>query len=206
MQINRISLGQFENISGRFAISDPCYDTDTWCRGELEGVRKGIWLAYVEVTNDEKYGERVAELKVVHASYAHFSNTDFNDYMDYHLATFGVGVDSGQAGIFDVKHYRDDSVFCPDKIPNFGILGNEAGEKWYGFCCDATLHTEHSGGTISFGAVSRSGFGDGSYPCDYYRVDDGENEGVSEIVKVSIIFIWEDDEDEDGGEDEECND
>ena len=40
-----INLGSFEVVSGKLAVSDPCYDTDVWCRGELENCKLGNWVA-----------------------------------------------------------------------------------------------------------------------------------------------------------------
>jgi hypothetical protein len=108
------------------------------------------------------------------------------------MAKFEVGVDSGQAGIFDVDHYKDDSVFG-NKKPKFERSTlDESGNKWYAFCCDATLYTKYTAGVIPYGAVSSSGFGDGGYPCIYWTDESGE------IVKVAIGFIF--DEEADGVE------
>ena len=184
MQINRISLGQFENISGRFAISDPCYDTNVWCRGELTQVRKGKWNAEVGIYDAGNWGRRVALLIATHEDY----DEDAEGNYQLETAPFEVGVDSGQAGIFDAIHYKDDSIFWNRGNPVHDYGDN--GEKWYGFCCDATLNTEHQADVIPFGVVSSSGFGDGGYDCIYFTDTNGE------IIKTIITFIDEDYESE----------
>lgn len=184
-------LGTFEVVSGKLAVSDPCYTTDVWCRGELNNVRNGTWRAEIE-ESDHDYG-RVAKLFAVH--------TDHERWVDsQHTADFEVGVDSGQAGIFDAQHYRDDKVFA-GQVSDFSRQwkndDNSSGEHWYGFCCDITLG-EDQGGVIPYGVVSRSGWGDGGYECRYGMTAQGE------IVWVEIIFIYDDYDEEDEEDDWYC--
>jgi hypothetical protein len=182
MTIYKIPLGQFENVSGRFALSDPCYKTDVWCRGELDNVRKGTWNAEIGQCELEFWGKRPAILTATHSSFDEDAEGDYSQ----DTADFEVGVDSGQAGIFDAAHYRDDSVFPPGFRPN-SDYGNGK-DVWYGFCCDTTLNAECQAGVIPFGTVSSSGFGDGGYECTFWKDSDGE------IIKVIIVFIYEDNE------------
>ena len=51
-----IDLGTFEMASDRMAVSDPCYDTDVWCRGELQDVLPGIWEASVIKRDEGEWG------------------------------------------------------------------------------------------------------------------------------------------------------
>jgi len=184
MQVDRVYLGQFECISGRFAISDPCYTTDVWCRGELENVKKGMWNAEVWKCDAGRCGKRVALLTATHAAFRENAKGDIME-----TANFEVGVDSGQAGIFDAAHYRDDSVLGDYTKPHYDF--EESGDKWYEFCCDKTL-AKAQAGVIPYGVVSCSGFGDGDYVCTYCVDSNGET------VKVTITFITEDvDEGED---------
>jgi len=187
MQINRNFLGQFENISGRFAISDPCYDIDVWCRGELSGVKKGMWNAEVGIYDAGDWGKKVALLIVTHVDY---DDDAEGDYISK-IADFEVGVDSGQAGIFDVSHYRDDSVFDDGAVEDGQA---EKGGIWYDHCCSITLDPTNHAGIIPYGAVSSSGYGDDGYDCTFWL--DSNNE----IIKVVITFIVKEDEDNSLGE------
>ena len=164
MTLMRVSVGQFNNTSNTFVISDPCYDTDVWCRGELTNVRTGIWKAEVGTYVAGTWGLRVAQLTVIHESFDKDGEGDLTE----HVAPFEVGVDSGQAGIFDAAHYRG------------GI-----DEEWYEKCCAATESDELLAGVIPFGVVSRSGFGDGGYDCIYYTDTDDM------VCKITIVFICE---------------
>jgi hypothetical protein len=88
---------------------------------------------------------------------------------------FEVGVDSGQAGIFDGGHYKEDKV-----VEGIEFENNFA-EPWYNVCCDVTL-ADRGAGVIPFGVVSRSGFGDGGYTCYTIR-----NE-IGWVIAVMIDF------------------
>ena len=63
-------------------------------------------------------------------------------------------------------------------------------EKWYDMCCSKTLDRETLGGVIPFGAVSSTGYGDGSYECTYQKIN-------NEIVAIKINYLEYDEEDED---------
>jgi len=178
MDYNRIPIGLFECVTGRFAISDPCYETDVWCRGELDNIKKGTWKADVGTCDCGEWGIRVGLLITTHENF----NEDAEGDLTEHTAQFEVGVDSGQAGIFDAQYYRDDSVFPADKSPESEF---DAADRWYDFCCDATAQ-EHNAGVIPYGAVSSSGFGDGGYDCVYYT------DPSDQVVMVVIAFIGDD--------------
>ena len=175
-----IDLGTFEMASDRMAVSDPCYDTDVWCRGELQDVLPGIWEASVIKRDEGEWGIRVAKLVAVHKDYVD------SDMEPMTLAPFEVGVDSGQAGLFDAQHYRDDAVVVD---PDTAVNGNEPGALWYMHCCCLTL-TKLAAGVMPYGVVASSGYGDGSYDCFVGRNSDGK------IVRVEIEFIPEEGDDE----------
>ena len=174
-----LELGAFEVVSGRLAVSDPCYDTDVWCRGELENVMNGIWHATAVEVYTGSWGRRIARLIAVH-----------ENYMDEKMskgrcAGFEVGVDSGQAGLFDASHYRDDSVI-PNPKP---MLTEEPAAVWYKRCCDITL-SPPCAGVLPYGVVSSSGYGDGGYDCFVCRNECGQ------IIRAEIVFIPKEDGDE----------
>ena len=164
-----LELGLFEMVSGRMAVSDPCYDRNAWCRGELEGVLNGTWRAQAV---EQDSGKRIARLIAFHEDYAYAKLPRME------RADFEVGVDSGQAGLFDARHYRDDSVAWEPATSPFGGRG----AAWYELCCRTTSTPMH-GGVIPYGAVSNSGYGDGCYGCTFWRNDDGK------VVRVEIEFI-----------------
>lgn len=187
MLFELINLGNFEAETDEFMVSDPCYDLHTWCQGKLTNVKNGIWTGYVNKINDEDFGDRCATLFAIHSSY----ENEFLDDMlslDWMECEFLVGVDSGQAGIFDISHYSDDEVI--DVEPQFKCDSS----KWYEACCDQTLG-ETGAGIIPFGVVSSSGYGDGGYSAYVVKNHD------KKIVAVKIEFITDEDFDEETDDD-----
>ncbi len=86
-----------------------------------------------------------------------------------------VGVDSGQAGIFDDVQYGDGD----------GEYGDT--DTWYGRMCETTSDPIGAG-VQPEGVVSSSGFGDGGYDCQVIRSSN------KDIVGVRIVFITHEDE------------
>lgn len=167
-----VYLGEFVNQSGKFVVSDPCYDEGTWCMGRLEDIKTGTWKSHVVKSDEGIWGVRCAELIATHISVKNI------DRLDWELCDFIVGVDSGQAGIFDLEYYNHD--YGDTKFYNFSSL-------LHLFCCELTLSDE-SAGNLKYGTVSASGLGDGSYDCFAARNSDGK------IIAVKIVFIKEDED------------
>ena len=156
-------------------VSDPCYTTDVWCMSKLTNVLPGKYQASMPGTY-ESWGERNTGIVVIH-----------EDYVDkkkrwYHHGS--IGVDSGQAGIFDAASYRNDEIAAGITSPEVGFsLGRgkiEDGDIWYEKMCGFTL-SDKAWGLYDQGIVSRSGMGDGSYNF-YVQKDKGK------IVGISIDF------------------
>lgn len=167
-----IKLGNFKVTSGTVIVSDPCYACPTWCQGVLMNVKKGSWDAFVKIKEKEKC---CGEIIAIHSD---VSKDDIGD-LDWELAPFVVGVDSGQAGIFDASVYQNDAT-VPEK-PKFKakILARD----WYCMCCDTTLYTRYKAGVVPGGVVSQSGYGDGIY--DAYL----SKNKLGKIIAVKIVFI-----------------
>jgi len=178
-------------VNGKIHITDPCYDIKTWCGIYNQKAKKGAWVG--EAIQSEEDYSRVGELVVNHK--------DFHGSIDTPISG-DVGVDSGQAGVFDSSIY-----------PKQGEPNGEASDKesFYGKCCRETcsgFDKEHdklkiekglqadNGVVDERGFVSSSGYGDGSYEA-FGAYEDGE------LVAVRIVFIDDSEEDEDGGDDED---
>ncbi len=170
------NIGKFKIKSGKIIITDPCYEKGIWCQERAENVKKGTWSAYIKKTNDQLFGERISELIAVH--------DDFDiEEMNFEKHSNNIGVDSGQAGIFDEKYYKDDSIVKDNMLSHI-----RSDEKWYSMCCKQSL-SEEQAGVVLFGCVSSSGYGDGNYSHYVCFVND-------EIVAVKIIFIGDEEENE----------
>jgi len=169
--MRRIKLGEFEIVSNKATISDPCYEPGIWCAAVLDNVLNGTWTAVVATCEDD----RIDRLIAFHGKSERVAPWDIVPIM--------IGVDSGQAGIFDAAHYQDDEVAMTVEKIGPEIICPE--EPWYSMCCDRTLNTEHSADVVPFGCVSSSGYGDGSYHC-YVKKD-----GQGYIVGIMVEFISE---------------
>lgn len=237
----------FEITSGKMIVTDPCYDKQTWCQAKLDDVRNGTWYATAEYSDEDDWGDRVAQIWAWHDSLGIDNpGRDFPTCSEF--IPYDIGVDSGQAGFFDLDKYPDDThkddafydAVCKltlSRIP-FSVLeevgvypmadlsklsdeqkanrtsSNYHERKLYYMrqftgkngednrpntdkskMADALALHGSLGlfGVLPFGAVSSSGFGDGSYNLYVERDSDGE------VVAARIEFIVEDpenDEDE----------
>ena len=84
-------------LGNTVAISDPCYDLDIWCQGVLENVKPGTWHTKAENLNINCWGDRCSALIAWHEDVEEPDNFEKTDIC--------VGVDSGQAGIYDYNHF-----------------------------------------------------------------------------------------------------
>ena len=176
----RVDLGEFEIGSNSVIVGDPAYEDEAnnpcddgmACNNLLIRVNnavRGRWRAwYTKVSLD---GERSAELVAT-----------LNGSKIEGWRTLGVfGVDTGQAGIFDRAHFRDQTVVPADMKWKHGP--NSDSNRWYWLCCEATLSS--IAGTIPFGVVSSSGRGDGMYAALKAESPDG-------VVGLKLVFLPQD--------------
>lgn len=174
-------IGRF-SLGNKVMVSDPCYETDTWCQGVLENVRAGFWDAYVKTIDEGNWGMRVAELAVINLDYNNeYDRLKFEDINE--LQDFEVGVDSGTAGIFDYDYYckyhtnkgNNEDWYEAQIISQFFPTYNESDWK-------ESVFTEFNG------VASTSGYGDGGYDCYVAHNNEGE------IIGIKIVYISDDDE------------
>jgi hypothetical protein len=168
-------------------VSDPCYTPDTWCSLLISSVVPGQYVVKADHLDLDGWGRRVAYLTAIHVD--HVENG--HPWEDYRT----IGVDSGQAGIFDESTYRDDSIVSNIITPKGDWMGlpydEEPGDKWYDKMCAITINAEDQWGYYAQGVVSSSGLGDGMYIVQT-MYDHDEN-----IVGIRIDFgLAEDDLDE----------
>lgn len=100
MSAETIHIGYFDVQSDQLVVSDPCYNLGTWCIGILKNPKKGKWFASVEKSNEGDWGSRIAELFACHEEFE--VNSQWN-YFLFDKCDFEIGVDSGQAGIFEKR-------------------------------------------------------------------------------------------------------
>lgn len=229
--IYKVKIGEYIQESDKVFVSDPSYE---YIKREHEpgsflmklnlvinNVLDGKWDVNLMIKDYEK--ERNAELVCIHKNVSY----DSNNILKLNWIKKGtIGVDSGQAGIYDLKYYRDDNVVYKisdtDAISDNNIdynsqsdynvssdyrhnsesqsatelqsevrtetqteTDNNIGEEWYSMNSKLTLKPTDYAGAIPFGAVSSSGYGDGTY--NVYVIKNNN----SDIVGIKIIFIDE---------------
>lgn len=103
-----ILTGKPIQLGSHVMVSDPCYDTDTWCNGDLKNVLPGTWRTKAIYMYD-----RCTDLIAYH------KDVPEPTFDQYEKTDIIVGVDSGQAGIYDYNHF---AKMCKN-------------EKWYDSMC-----------------------------------------------------------------------
>ena len=162
--MKQIQLGK------KVRVSDPCYGTKVWCAGTIDNVKEGLYNVEVEYSDEGDWGTRVKSILVFHS--------EFNwENFSIESTDFEVGVDSGQAGIYDEDYY------------NQYHTEDGCDDDWYDEVCKLTLSSEQFGTKDEKCIVSSSGFGDGGYTCLILK----QNE---QVVGIAVVFIT-DEEDED---------
>lgn len=165
------TVGTFTVESGKLIVSDPCYQVDEEedLQITLSNVKNGKWTACISFTP----GEVVESLLVFYG--------EKKPSGKWHICEKLIGVDSAQAGIFDLKTFgRDDAIqFEVKNVHDIEI--DEVGLKYYVACSDMVA-SDAQGGVVPGGAVSMSGYGDGMYEVKVkYNIS-------KEVVGVMIDF------------------
>lgn len=188
-------LGDFQVTGTKLMITDPCYTRSTWCQGIVEDALPGTWEGIAEYSDEGSWGQRVSALEARHSSFNSASGR-------WETAKFEVGVDSGQAGVFDESRYPQGECGEYDER---GSFYNRACHATSGANpCDEVDRPDPEdnmhGGVIDEGVVTSSGYGDGGYTCEIHRNAEGKADGVR------VTFISEEEEDEDEEEELEEED
>lgn len=157
--LKHIDLGKIQ-LGPEVTVSDPAYIFGSRWQQQLKRVLPGWYHCSVNTLGAGGIDDPVTSLIAVHDHYDCDLGPDSESYK--------IGVDGGQAGIFDSEYYKTNH---PDK-------------KWFDHICNITLdYVLPAGTTHNAGCVSASGYGDGFYPVYVCRNGDGE------IVGIRIEFI-----------------
>lgn len=110
-------------LGSKVMVSDPCYGLGTWCQGVLKNVLPGQYACKVEYSDEGDWGIRVSAIEVTHVDYK-------GKFLALNLEDFEVGVDSGQAGIFDYEYYAKYHMDATERP--------HVNDVWYDRCGDLT--------------------------------------------------------------------
>lgn len=193
------SVGYFTVESGKLRITDPCYDDGTRCMGDVEDAADGLWEGFVIMRQSGFGGLRAGELLAFNIEEIRRPSAEG---LAWARMPFEVGVDSGQAGIFDWGSFPHGKR---------GEDGHHNKDAFYDRCCQTTLgedihprvqarrtqkgvclHNRRpaAGPVDGMGVVSESGDGDGRYRCFVARKN-------GKVIAVKIPFLGDEDYDED---------
>lgn len=111
-----VKNGEIE-LGDSVICTDPCYSIDTWCTVKTDNVLPGKYSCFYQREINEN---RIATIKVMHNDYVNLDPTELIDGE--------VGVDSGQAGVFDFEYYESQRETNED--------------AFYDCCCNVT-YNEH---------------------------------------------------------------
>jgi hypothetical protein len=159
-------LGKIK-LNDTVMVSDPCYKVGVWCQGEINNVLEGEYNVFISEDDG-----RIKELIVSNDKYPEIEDWEIN--MEQ---SFEVGVDSGNAGIFDYKYYYD--THEEDDIL----------DEWYDDMLTGLFDNEDSKNWLFFrnhGVITSSGYGDGIYHCYTAEHD-------NKVMAIKIVFIDEGD-------------
>ena len=165
-----IGIGEFNVRGTKLICTDPCYNFASDGTYIVNGVKPGVWNGFI-LTKVSSEVEIVEKLIAVHSS------TPLN-LIDFKQVCTNLNVDSGQMAICDLLDYSldDDEYdkYCHVTLDNLaGLVGQYNSIKPY-YTGDFSLHR-------AYAIVSRTGWGDGTYPL--YIKQDNEN-----VIGVMIEF------------------
>jgi hypothetical protein len=164
------SLGTV-NFGGKVLVTDPCYQRDEWCSCQVDEVLPGAWDGYAIKQSFifKSYSTPDVRTAILIAHHRDHPVKSWSTCWE-HLSG-NIGVDSGQAGLFDLKQYPKTNDGAYDDTRTF-----------YGRCCKVTLDDQRCG-SVREGLLSASGFGDGCYDLEAQRDAKGR------IVAMALLFL-----------------
>lgn len=205
MKTKRYKLGEIK-LKDSVYVSDPCYSIGTWCQALVENLKPGKYIGYMKKADfgpDGFGGIRVTDIWITHVDYPHLYPVKILD------SSIDIGVDSGQAGIYDKEYYEKyhipelnehwydrqfSLIYYYDVDGNYFIepypVMNKETNKLEWVYPDPKQERRLGIVMSGKGVVSLSGFGDGSY--DLYARKNKEGQ----IIGLRINFINTHEEDD----------
>lgn len=191
------SITETIQLNDKVVLGDPCYSLDSM--NVVDNVLPGTYRTIIRIVDCNSWGNRVSRLMAFHENYQHRIDYEDNNpetlYNSYTGLTCRdseiIGVDSGQAGIFDYKY------FCENENErDFNDVNS-----WYRKVCNITIESE--GGCMDNACVvSSSGYGDGGYRSVLFKTKD-TNKVVGFVIDFDIENEYEEDYDEYDDDEEE---
>ena len=110
MPKEKINDAGFMQLKNTVIVTDPCYKAGIWCSKLLSNVKEGRFKCLFRISNDGESGRRVSSLIVIHKDF--LESINFKEQFQYNskrickISYYNIiGVDSGQAGVFNYDYY-----------------------------------------------------------------------------------------------------
>jgi hypothetical protein len=167
-------------LGKKVIISDPCYSPkEKGCNVTYNTFKPGEYVVDVIKSDEGSWGIRCAKLIVIHT-------LNLGDNLKWVINNKIIGVDSGQAGVFDERTFGNDNLKLKEKYYTmegrmFKLPYRKPGDAFYEKMCQITL-SNNRWGVCDGGVVTSTGFGDGAYELWTARKN-------KQIVGVIIDFI-----------------
>lgn len=158
---------------------------------DLEERNPGINDSFNDFFREEISRLETINLSRVSVLIACHESVDLESTSDWKLFDADIGVDSGQMSIAPISSWSSEEVslsYEGPETPNeeFPEIPHRGSTGPYWKICDITCDEENIGAGIydNRAAVSRSGYGDGSYQCYTLTVD-------NKVTGIAVVFIPE---------------
>ena len=175
-----LPIGKFL-CSGKLLATDPCYTTvEPRLNETISKVKTGIWRVLIARSDEGEWGVRNAALIAVHSQTVPAKrywdikswgviDGKVNILSKWQDTNKGFGVDSGQAGLFDLHFWTNYT-----KLHDKNVREENLGEVLYEKCnaLKAPACTISGGLQWNWGCSGESGLGDGGYPIYVRRSGD----------------------------------
>ena len=167
-------------LKDKVVLGDPCYSLNSV--SIINNVLPGTYCTIIRVVDCDSWGNRVSRLMAFHENHAHkIQYNDDNPETLYDSFTGLkcsdseiIGVDSGQAGIYDYDYFCEN-----EKERNYNDKNS-----WYRKICDMTIES-HGGCLDNKCVVSNSGYGDGGYKTYLFKTKD-TNQVVGFVIDFDV--------------------
>ena len=171
-----VTIGSFIQKSDKMFVSDPSYEfiPEEHEMGSklmklnlvIPNVLAGTYDVILRIKTNER--EKNAELVCIHQSFLKDNGSMPLYKYPWEKQDDEIGVDTGQAGIYDLKYYGENE--------------ENGNNDWFEMNTRLTAKPTDYAGAMEHGAVSTAGNGDGIYPVYVIKND-------SKIVGIKIVFI-----------------
>lgn len=181
---NYNELGSFTNESGTLRVTDPTTPKNHWAAQTFPAI-PGNWHAANCVRYIPQWGTRSGLIAIKHESVPSFKLFDDvylnKDHIHYRagweVLSKDVFADCAMIGFFDNDYFGLTNPVAGHPVD---IIRPE--DTFEDECANLTM-SKQLGGVMTYGAVSRSGIGDGFYACIIHR------NNKQQIDAACVLFL-----------------